>query len=338
MKKTGLAVLLVISLLGCGDNNAPDVSGININIQVKRFEQDFFAMDTLNLMASLQQLNASYPVFLNDFLYNILELPPVTDTSLQVQALIKKFIVDYRPIKDSATETFNNFDKTAEEVRRGLQYVKHYFPQYNPPPYLISFIGPLEGYSDVITSNALAVGLQLHLGNRFSYYTSEVGQSVYPAYISRRFTRQTIPVNCMKNVIDDLTPPSRPGRPLVEQMVEAGKKLYVLDKVMPHTHDTLKIGYTAKQLEGCYKSEGNIWHFFVSNDLLFTIEPALVNGFMNDGPNTPEFGEQSPGAIGVFVGWQIVKKYMQKNEGLSLNELLNTDARVIFEESKYKPN
>ena len=102
MKKTGLAFLLAITLFSCRDNDVPDVSDININIQVKRFEQDFFAMDTVNLMASLQSLGTAYPVFLNDFLYNILELPPVTDTSLQVQALIKKFIADYKPIKDSA--------------------------------------------------------------------------------------------------------------------------------------------------------------------------------------------------------------------------------------------
>jgi hypothetical protein len=338
MKKTGFALLLCVLLFGCGDNDTPDVSGININIQVKRFEQDFFALDTINLMNSLQELSTKYPVFLTDYLYNILELQPVTDTSIQVQALLKKFIADYRPIKDSADKAFNNFDDIADEIKKGLQFVKHYFPNYNYPPNLITYIGPLEGYSDVITSNALAVGLQLHMGKNFSYYNSEQGQQLFPAYISRRFTPQTIPVNCMKNVIDDLTPPVRSGRPLVEQMVEAGKKLYVLDKVMPQTPDTLKIGYTKKQLEGCEKSEGNIWHFFVSNNLLFTMEPALVGGFMGDAPNTPEFGDGSPGAIGHFVGWQIVKKYMEEHSNVTLDQLLKTNAKTIYDESKYKPN
>lgn len=337
MKKTGLSLLLAILLFSCGED-IPDVSRIPINIQVKHFEQDFFAMDTIDLMGSLQELGTKYPVFLGDYLYNILELPPITDTSLQAQALIKKFIADYRTIKDSADNVFRNFDKISNEIKEGLQFVKHYFPHYNPPPFLITFIGPLEGYSDVITSNALAVGLQLHMGKQFSYYTSEIGQQLFPAYISRKFTPEYIPLNCMKNVIADLTPHVNSGRPLVEQMVEAGKQLYVLDKVMPRTPDTMKIGYTKEQLEGCYKSEGNIWHFFVSNNLLFTIEPALMKGYMNEAPNTPEFGDASPGAIGHFVGWQIVKKYMDKKGDISLNELLKTDARTIFEESKYKPN
>jgi glycosidase len=337
MKKIGLALLLSISLFACKDD-APDVSGIDINIQVKRFDQDFFAIDTNNLMASLQDLSTKYPVFLNDFLFNILELPPITDTSLQAHALIRKFIADYRPIKDSVDKAYSDFDEIAAQIKKGLQYVKHYFPNYSPPPYIITFVGPLEGFSDVITSNALAVGLQLHMGSRFSYYTSEIGQQLFPSYISRRFTRETIAVNCMKNVIDDLAPMQIPDRPLVEQMVEAGKKLYVLQKIMPHTPDTLLIGYTKNQLEGCEKSEGNIWHFFVSNNLLFTQEPPFISTYMGDGPHTPEFGEASPGAIGHFVGWQIVKKWMSNNSDVTLEQLLNTDPNKIFQESKYRPN
>ncbi len=33
-------------------------------------------------------------------------------------------------------------------------------------------------------------------------------------------------------------------------MIEKGKRLYVLDKILPNTADTLKTGYTAAQLTG----------------------------------------------------------------------------------------
>ncbi|HUP12217.1 MAG TPA: hypothetical protein VM187_08405, partial [Niastella sp.] len=199
------------------------------------------------------------------------------------------------------------------------------------------YIGPMEGFSDVITRDALAVGLQLHMGNNYSLYRSSMGQSVFPAYISRRFTPDYIAVNCMKNIINDIAPEKNGSLPLVELMVEKGKRLYVLDKLLPYTNDTLKTGYTAVQLKGCYENEGMIWNFFLTNSLLFNIEPANIKSYMEEAPNTPELGERSPGAIGVFVGWQIIKKYMSKHSGLSLNELLNTDARKIFEESKYRP-
>lgn len=337
MKKTALVLLIAIGLFSCNDKKVPDVSDIKVTLVVNRFEKDFFAIDTNNIMASLQQLGNKYPLFLGDFLYNVMELPGISDTSIQTQALLKKFIADYRPVKDSADDVFKNFGDIEKEVKKGLQFVKYYFPSYKTPPQLITYIGPMEGYSDVITRDALAVGLQLHMGSTYSLYKSDIGQSVFPNYISRRFTPDYIVVNCMKNIINDLSPEKSGGRPLIEQMVEKGKRMYVLDKILPYTEDTLKTGYTAKQLKGCYSNEGGIWNYFLTNNLLFNIDPANIRSYLEEAPNTPELGEASPGAIGIFVGWQIVKKYMGKNPDLSLNELLNTDAKKIFEESKYRP-
>jgi hypothetical protein len=317
MKKIVFVLLVITGLFSCEDKNVPDVSDIKITLTTQRFEQDFFALDSTRVMASLEQLGHKYPLFLGDFIYNIMELPPVSDTSQQVLNLIKKFIVDYRYVKDSADNVFKHFGDIEKEVKKGLQFVKYYFPAYKPPVKIITFIGPMEGYSDVITRDALAVGLQLHMGNRFSLYKSSLGQSVFPDYISRRFTPDYIPVNCMKNIINDIAPEKTAGLPLIEQMIEKGKRLYVLDKILPYTADTLKTGYTTAQLNGCYTNEGKIWNHFLANNLLYTIEPAMTKGYMEEAPNTPEISEGSPGAIGLFVGWQIVKKYMGKNPSLS---------------------
>ena len=199
------------------------------------------------------------------------------------------------------------------------------------------FQGSLGAYGDIITNDGLAVGLQLHLGKNYSVYHTEMGQQLYPGYISRRFEPAYIPVNCMKNIIDDLFPEKTIDRPLIDQMIEKGKRLYVLDKLLPYTADSLKIGYTGKQLEGCYENEATIWNFFVRNNFIFSIEPVVHKNYMQDGPKTEELGDASPGFIGLFVGWQIVKKYMDKHSELPLGELMAMDSRKIFEESKYKP-
>lgn len=338
MKRTVLALLVITTLFSCNHKNVPDVSGIHVDLTVKRFEQDFFAMDTINIMASLQQVSTKYPVFLGDFLYNIMELPGISDTSYETQALLKKFMTDYRPVKDSADHVFKNFDGIEKDVKKGIQFVKYYFPTYKPPVQLITYIGPMEGYSDVITRDALAVGLQLHMGKDYSLYTSSIGQSVYPAYVSRRFTPDYIAVNCIRNIINDIAPEKQGGMALVEQMVEKGKRLYVLDKLMPYTDDTLKTGYTNAQLQGCFKNEGRIWNYFLTHNLLYSIDPGDIKSYMEEAPNTPEISDGAPGAIGLFVGWQIVKKYMDKHSSLSLNELLHMDAKKLFEDSKYRPN
>jgi hypothetical protein len=336
---------IMSGFLSCRDSDTPDVSDIKVEMQVQRFEQDFFAIDTNNISAGFARLQNQYPVFLRDFHINILGLPPVSDTSEAVEAAIKKFISDYRPIKDSVDKVFADLSDIEDDIKQGLQFVKHYFPNYRLPQKLITFIGPMDayyeaslgGYGDVITSDALAVGLQLHLGSRFSIYKSEMGQALYPAYISRRFAPEYIPANCMKNIIDDMFPDNSTGKPLVEQMVEKGKRVYLLDRFLPRTHDTLKLGYTDYQLKGCLKNEGLIWNFFLTNGLLNNSEPNLIKNYIGDAPNTPEIGEYSPGNIGLFVGWRIVDEYMNKNPETSLQQLMQTDPRKLFEESKYRP-
>jgi hypothetical protein len=344
MKNWLFIFISALMLASCNDN-IPDVSNIRADLEVQRFEQDFFAIDTNNIPASLQQLQTKYPTFLNDYLVNILGIPMLSGRDTAAERAIKKFLADYRPIKDTAEKVFPSVDDISNQVKSGLQFTQYYFPGYRPPTKLITFIGPLDayyeaslgGHGDIITHDALGIGLQLHMGKNFSVYRTEMGQQLYPAYISRRFEPQYIPVNCIKNVIDDLFPDKSGDRPLIEQMIEKGKRMYVLDKLLPYTEDSLKIGYTQKQLEGCYENEALIWNFFLANNLLYSIDPSINKNYVQDGPKTDELGEASPGYIGLFVGWQIVKKYMAGKSKLSLPELMKTTAKKIFEESKYKP-
>lgn len=331
-------VLVLCSLISaCNSSKVPDVSHIKVDIQVQRFEQDFFALDTQNVAASLNDLHRKYPVFLQDFLFNILGLGPEGDSLQSVPVQAKSFIASYAPVKDSAANVFRNFNDISAKVRKGLQYVKYYFPDYRLPGKLITFIGPINSYGNVLTTDALAVGLQMYMGSEYSLYKTEAAQQLYPGYISRRFQPLYIPVNCMKNILDDMYPDASAGRPLVEQMIEAGKRLYLLDHFLPHVADTLKTGYTKQQLDGAYEYEEAIWSFFITNDLLFAADPAITKDYMNDAPNTAALGPGSPGFIGQFVGWQIVKKWMERNEKLTLQQLMDTDAKTIYEQAKYKP-
>jgi hypothetical protein len=334
----------LILLLSCKSRKGPDVSGISVQLTTERFEKDFFALDTNDLNHSLEALSRKYPGFLGDFSH-ILGLPPERDSSGKATMLIKQFLHDYRPVYDSVARAFPSLEKEEKEIEEGLKHVKYYFPSYKLPAKLVTFIGPMDAffeastasYGDAIVTDGLATGLQLHLGAEFSMYHSEMGLALYPAYISRKFTPEYIPVNCIKNIVDDLFPDQNGDRTLIEQMVEKGKRIYLVDQLMPATPDTLKIGYTGKQLAGCRENEGLIWNYFLKNSLVYNSDPSLIKNYIGDSPNTPEFGEGAPGYIGLFTGWQIVKKYMDKHSALSLTELMNTDPKKLFEESGYRP-
>ena len=330
-----LLIAIIILAAGCtSKKKIPDVSNIKIDLQTVRFEQDFFAVDTNNINASLQQLFTKHQGFTQDFLYNILGAHQQADSVIKD---VKAFATSYKSLYDTAELQYKNIGTIENEVKQGLQFVHYYFPKYPLPKQLITFIGPINSYGNIITQDGLAVGLQLYMGHQYSLYQNEAFQSLYPDYISRRFEANYIPVNCLKTIVDDLYPLKISGKPLIEQMIETGKRLYLLNTLMPYANDTLTTGYTQKQLATCFNNEKNIWAFFIENNLLYEGDPNKINVYVNDGPNTPDINAEAPGFIGQFVGWQIVKKWMDKNDNLSLPQLLATPAKKIFDEAKYKP-
>jgi hypothetical protein len=340
------SILVVAILASCNSGEKiPDVSDIKVEITTKRFEKDFFTMDTSNMDASLTKLQNEYPEFFPDFLEGLLGIDSKMIQSGEANLAIKSFRNSYSQLYDSSKIVFSDFSNNVKEIKSGLQFVKYYFPSYKLPTQIVTFIAPLDAsfktsfglQGDIINSNVLGAGLQLHMGSNFSFYNSEQGQQLYPTYISKRFEPNTIAINCMKNIVDDMFPEKVIDKSLVQQMVEKGKRLYLLSKFLPREDEFKIIGYTKEQLKNVYKNERVIWDLFVQNNLLQTIDENIIKNYIGESPKTQELGDASPGNIGAFAGWQIVKKYMQKNPELSLQKLMATDNDVIFQEAKYKP-
>jgi hypothetical protein len=328
-----LFIAATVLCLSCNSGQkTPDISAIEVPLTTVRYEQSFFAIDTLRLDVSLQKLAGQEPLFTQDFLYNILATTPSTAAKD-----VPQFLSAYQSMYKQTNTQFASIKTEEAAIKQGLKYVKYYFPDYKLPTKLITFIGPINSFGNIITIDALAIGLQMYLGKNDPIYVSEEGQSLYPTYVSRRFDPSYMATNCMKNILDDMFPLQDAGAPLCEQMVEGGKRLYFLKQVQPNLPDSIVTGYTAAQLEGCYKSEKDIWSFFVQNNLLYQKDPSLIGDYMMDGPNTAVFGDASPGFIGQFVGYRIVEAWLQKNKALSLDKVMRTPAKIIFEQAKYKP-
>ena len=82
-----------------------------------------------------------------------------------------------------------------------------------------------------------------------------------------------------------------------------------------------------------------MWRFFIDDNLLFDTDSRLPNRFINLAPFSKfylEIDNESPGRIGQWVGWQIVRSFMEHNES-GLQDMFKMDAKQIFEKSKYKP-
>ena len=342
MKKTGLILFLVISLFACKKKKGiPDVSDIKVDIKLERFDRDFFAIDSNNVMPGLKDLNKKYPSVTGIFLQNVLGL----DSATAIQG-VKRFISLSGGLYDTVNTVFKNTDNIEKDFKKSFQFVKYYFPKYEVPK-IITIAGPVDAMAqsesgptpNFLGPDFLGISLQFYLGKKFSVYSDPFFiENVAPSYRSRRFSKEFIIGDAMQLVVNDIFPDKSGAKSLIEQMIEKGKQWYLLDKFLPITPDSIKTGYTQKQLDWCNENEGLIWSYIVKNEDLNSLNPTIIQSYIGQGPFTQGFSQElSPGNMGQWIGWQIVKKFVSKNPDIKPEEILNTEASKILSEAKYKP-
>ncbi len=344
MKKLVFLLTIVSFLTSCKNGvKAPDVSGIQVTLDVERFDRSFFEIDTIRLIEGLNKVQQAHPGFYPLYLENIIGVPAdlgAGDPPLQreVQDVLRFFFKGYRPLYDTLMREYTDVKDIDEAVKQGLRYVRYYFPKYELPKKLTIYIGPFDAPGAALTKSGMAIGLQLFAGDDFSFYRSDQGRALFPEYISRRFKRAYIPANCMKLLVEDICADTTPGTPLIDQLVRRGREAWLLDQFLPYTADSLKLGYTANQLKWCEANEGLIWSYLLRNVDLQSIEPNLINNFLGEGPFTAGLDqENSPGNIGTWIGRQIVRAYMEKFPKTTAAELIRMSPDKILEAAAYKP-
>jgi hypothetical protein len=337
MKKIVLLLLLVVCFFACNDRDkTPDVSGIDIKLKLERFEKDFFGIDSNDLITGLRHLRSKYPGFYSDYMNGILGVSGA-DTNKATQQMVQIMLRDYAPLNQVVQDKYSNTSGLEKDLKKGFQFVKYYFPNYKVPG-LISYIGTLDAPGTVLTDLYIGIGFHQFAGKDFPGYQSEEVKSLYPDYISRRFEPEYITPNVMKAVVSDLFPDKSSTLPLIEQMIEKGKQWWLLDRILPTTPDSLKTGYTGAQLEWCKDNEGLIWSYIIKREDLYSLEPAVIQTYIGEGPFTQGFSQElSPGNIGQWIGWRIVRQYASRNPALKPGDIMHTDPKKILEEARYKP-
>jgi len=178
----------------------------------------------------------------------------------------------------------------------------------------------------------MIISLDMYLGSDYKDYRT-MG---IPLYVSQRLTRNHIVPDCVRELCYPLMSVSK-THTLLDAMIEEGRIRYFSEILLPEVDDELLMGYSPEQLGWCKANETNLWSFMIENEMLYSTDAQAMSMFMTDGPFTSSFSQESPARTGAWLGWQIVRSYVQKNE-TSLSALLkNTNSQEILEKSGYKP-
>lgn len=317
MKIYRFAVVLCLFFLSCNQKSKVEkaVEEIPVDIKVERFDKVFFETKPQDLA----QVKKQYPFF----------FPAGNDDNVWLQKMNDPI---WKEVYDEVQKKYSNFEPVHKEFDALFQHVKYYFPKTKIPK-VITVIGEMDYNAKAIYADSLViVALELYLGKEHKFYE-------FPNYLKQNFEERQI----MPDVVSSFSYrniPDSPDRSLVAQMVFEGKQLYAKDLLLPDYTDAEKMGYTPEQIKWCEENEAYIWRYFIENEMLYSDDPKLRTRFMTPAPFSKFFLEidnDSPGRIGAWIGWQMVRSYMKNNSEVSLADLFKIDAKEIFEKSKYKP-
>ena len=328
----GASVLFLIACAGENTSKAPDVAKIKVNLQLQRFDQDLFALDSAQAETGLKQLAEKYPEFLPFFITEIAHDQTRPDeTPLEaIQGFIQAPQV--RRLNDSCQAAYADLRWLEPELEQFLRYYRYYFPQKNPPRFttaVTEFIGDAYAVNDSL----VMIGLDMFLGEDFSGYNPDY----FPQYLRRQFRREFMTTKIALALASRIVGPA-PGDQVLDYMVNNGKILYLMDILLPAVPDSIKMGYTSAQMEGCYTNEQEVWARLLDMNVLYQPLSNKNQKIVMPSPSADNVFQEAPGEIGNWIGWQVVKAYMSRYPDQTFEEMLNLrNAQQFLEKAKYKP-
>lgn len=335
MKNTTKIFLILIAAIffsGCNRNPLKiDVSGITDEVKIVRYEKELAALGKQPTQEQLDNLWAEYPDFTDLFSYHIIKtgLPDEEEWIDMMTLFLNDPLIT--EVYQLTEEKFRHFEPIAKKLIQAFKHYRYYFRD-KPLPDIYTCV---SGFNQSVFTTETFVGISLDKYLGHSEFYPQLG---LPNYKQRKMIPEKIPSDVMYawGMSEFEIGPQAVN--LLDHMIHEGKLMYFVKATMPAENDTLITGFTHAQLKWCKANEAAMWTFLVENRMLYSSKQMDIVRYINDAPRTASFSEESPGRTGVWLGWQIVQKYMKRNPEIALPELMkNTDYQEILNESAYLP-
>ncbi|MDJ1468771.1 hypothetical protein QNI19_22015 [Cytophagaceae bacterium DM2B3-1] len=249
----------------------------------------------------------------------------------------------YQTVTNPAFQKFyNELNKSAGDLgevktqfAEAFSQVQKLYPDFKPPKVktVISGLGHFsrDAAALSVSDSLIVISLDFYAGEKATFVPS------VPNFLLKKYTLQALVPSIMSVLAEKFIVTNTEDKSLLNDMIVAAKKLEFTHEVMPETPDSLIIFYTEKQLNDAEEHKNVIWAHFIKEKLLYETNHFKKVKYIGDRPYTAEIGTDCPGAIGRWIGWQIIKKYRGENSDVTLPALLsNPDSQNIFMKSKFK--
>jgi hypothetical protein len=317
---------LVLTLTGCDflSDKSPDLSGIQVEIDMISLEEPLFACRSLeDVQRFLDQHPYLKQVYFTDFAQSDSALAPLLYEHIRNNTL--------QSFSQEVDSLFSNKKRALKEpLEEAFRHIKYYYPDFKAPK-VATIVTGFMGSDLYVSDSLIIIGLDYFGGPQATYRPN-----VYD-YQLGRYQKDYIVPSILFFMSDKYNRMPPQENTLLADMIGYGKAFEFVKHCAPETPDSLILGFSERDLSRTYNSQTQLWAFVVENRLLYETADLAKQKYIGERPFTPEIGPEVPGGIGRWLGWRIVSRYMAEHPDITLPELMsNPNAQQIFEQSGYK--
>ena len=218
------------------------------------------------------------------------------------------------------------------ELTDAFKRLKFHFPSSKIPS-SVFFVNSLFSASVFCTEKEIAIGMERYLGANASVIKELPSQQFYEwikiGMEPRYLTRDALAAWLMTNYLEET------NENYAAEMIRWGKILFFCKVLLPEEKEEIILRYTASQLEWAIASEKAVWSYLVDKELLFKTDEETRINLLKEGPYSIGLPKESPDRIGQFMGYKIVKQYMDDEE-ISLEKLVAMPYNELLQKYKVK--
>lgn len=221
------------------------------------------------------------------------------------------FSSDIRALLDNKSDNFKTILKLEDNICNYFSANKFYD--------LYSVVSPYN-QSIFIADSIMFVGLNHYLGSDYA------GYDYFEPYQRVTKTPQHLVYDIAEAVIVDKFPYKRKeDETVLDVLLYNGAIVYAIMQVVPNADLAEALGYTKEQLGWAENNEKNAWNALITRKLLYSTNRLDANRLVNPSPATSILHHESPGRLGRFIGYKIVKSYVETHPDINLKWLLSPD-------------
>lgn len=300
-----------------------DTSNVNIEVSLVRLETEYKSVKSVETAKQFLEKHAKFTK------YNLMAGKPKEQVLKDILWLGKSPI---DTLLSDVTKMYGDFATEEQDLTGLFKNIKVFYPEFEVPE-INTMVSAFGSYIVEDGGDVLLIGLDYFLDSTATYLPPK---EEIPDYMRRHLRKDKITIHAARKMADRFIQISK-GSQLINQMILHGKRYYFAHRMLPCKSENEIVDYTPVEWQEVIDHEYSTYAYFTKNELFYSTKAEKQRLYVNDSPKCPSVGDNCPGRIGRWLGYQIVKSYVENNE-LTLQELMAEENHTkIFTQSGYKP-